>query len=450
MNITFAIVGRPNVGKSTLFNRMVRRRRDLAIVNPEPGVTRDRRVAPAKFFDLEFFLIDTAGFEDEADDTIEHRMQTQSVQAMDDADVLIFVVDARSGITPYDHQYAQLVREQKKPVILVANKTEATSEFYEAMELGLGEAILVSAEHGQGMTDLRDQMYEEERKFFPDEVLDDPDAEKKKPIELAIVGRPNVGKSTLINQLLETERVITGPEAGLTRDAIAIEWDYEGQPVRLIDTAGIRKKQQVIEDLEKKIVQDSLEAIQYAQTVALMIDGRDLFEKQDLKIAELVAKEGRALIILVNKWDLVKEKDKTKKELRYQLEESLHQCKDIPMIFISALKGWDCNEIMPAVLSVYDQWNRRLPTGELNRWLFEVTQMHPPPLNKGRQIRVRYITQVKTRPPRFALWINYPEALPESYLRYLSNRLREDFELKATVIRMLPRKGKNPYEKRKK
>lgn len=445
MSATVAIIGRPNVGKSTLFNRLVGRR--AALVHPTPGVTRDRREGDGVLAGLEFTVIDTAGLEEAGGDTLDARIQSQTHRAMDDADVALLLVDARAGITPLDRHFADWARRSPTPVILVVNKCEGRagqSGIFESFELGLGDPVPISAEHGEGMADLRDALttYVAEDDLGEDETeSDDHDG----PIQLAIVGRPNVGKSTLINRLIGDERVVTGPEPGVTRDSIAIDWNWRDMPIRLFDTAGMRRQARVHETLEHLSVVDTERAIRFAHVVVLMMDGEMVAERQDLTIARRVIEEGRALIIAVNKWDVIDDRRETLTKLEDRLERSLPQARGVPVLRMSALTGEGLNRLMPAVTKVYELWNRRLPTGPLNRWLEDMVTRHPPPMVQGRRLRLRYITQVKARPPTFALFGSRPKSVPESYLRYLVNALREDFDLQAVPIRMLPRGGKNPY-----
>ena len=445
-----AIIGRPNVGKSTLFNRLVGRR--TALVHPTPGVTRDRREGAARLAGLEFTVIDTAGLEEAASDTLDASIQSQTHRAMADADVALLLIDARAGVTPLDRHFVDWARRSQTPVVLVANKCEGRSGqagMLEAYELGLGDPVPVSAEHGEGMADLRDALApfvvedEAAADATDDEDLDEED--QGGPLRLAIVGRPNVGKSTLINRLVGDERVVTGPEPGVTRDAIAVEWQWRDMAVRLFDTAGMRRHARVHETLEHLSVGDTERAIRFAHVVVLMMDGEMVAERQDLTIARRVVEEGRALVIAVNKWDLIDDRRETLSKLEDRLERSLPQARGVPVVRLSALTGAGVERLMPAVARVYGLWNRRLPTGPLNRWLENMIARHPPPVVQGRRLRLRYITQVKARPPTFALFASRPKALPESYIRYLVNALREDFDLEAVPIRLLPRGGRNPY-----
>jgi GTP-binding protein len=445
MSFRVAIVGRPNVGKSTLFNRLAGRK--MAIVDDTPGVTRDRREAEASLGDLDFTVIDTAGLEEAAPKTLENRMRKQTELAVREATVALFLIDARAGVTALDKHFASWLRSTGKPIVLVANKCEGKagqSGLGEAFGLGLGEPIPVSAEHGEGLSDLFDAL----RSHAPtveEKDADAPDEDENKPLQLAIIGRPNVGKSTLINRLLGEERMLTGPEAGITRDAIAIDWQWKGTPIRLIDTAGMRRKANVVEKIEFMSVGETLRAVRFADVVVLVLDGEMMLEKQDLALARMVVEEGRAIVIGVNKWDAVKDKKQAVKKLTDRLEASLAQIRGIPIAVFSASTGQGVDKLMPAVLEAYKLWNTRVSTGELNRWLEPIVADHPPPLNKGRRIKIRYMTQVKARPPTFAIFASQPEAMPESYLRYLVNGLRQRFGLEGVPIRMLMRGPKNPY-----
>jgi GTP-binding protein len=451
MQPTIVIAGRPNVGKSTLFNRLVGRRD--AIVNDQPGVTRDRREGDASLGGLKFRLVDTAGLEDAFDDSLPARMRRQTEVAIADADLVLLVIDARAGVMPLDEHFASWLRTLSVPVVLVANKCEgrlAEPGTYEAYSLGLGDPVPVSAEHGGGMN----LLYEAVTAVLgaeepPAEDSGDGDAEAG-PLSLAIVGRPNVGKSTLVNALIGDERLLTGPEAGVTRDAITVEWDYQGRRIALVDTAGLRRKARIAEKLEQLSVGDALRAVQYAEVVALVLDGEQLLERQDLTIARHVVEEGRALVLVINKWDIVADKRAAMTALNDRLQTSLPQVAGVTVVTVSALTGKNLEALMPAVLAAYEVWNRRVPTAALNNWLADVLDRHPPPLaaNK-RRIRLRYATQAKSRPPTFAIFGNRPEDLPDSYQRYLENSLRERFGLAGTPIRVNLRKGDNPYDKGK-
>ncbi|WP_420549988.1 ribosome biogenesis GTPase Der [Curvivirga sp.] len=470
MSFTVAIVGRPNVGKSTLFNRLVGKK--LAIVDDQPGVTRDRREGDAKLIDLRFRVIDTAGLEEAFDNSLEGRMRRQTEQALGEADVALLLVDARAGLVPLDEHFAGFLRKHSTPVILVANKCEGKAGqpgLMESYGLGLGEPVPFSAEHGEGVSDLYEALLpyaeahgeeytpieaelieaassisltDEEGKDIEEEiVLDDPE----KPIQLAIVGRPNVGKSTLVNRLLGEDRLLTGPEAGITRDSIAIDWEWKGRPIKLIDTAGLRRRGRITDKVEKLSAADTRRAIRFAQVVALVLDADDMLEKQDLTIARQVVEEGRALIIVANKWDAVKDKQEALDKLMDRVQFSMPQVRGIPIVTVSAKEGRNLPKMLKAVFDIYETWNRRVPTSRLNEWLFDMTERHPPPLSKGRRIKLRYMTQAKTRPPTFAAFVSIPEDLPDSYTRYLINGLREDFDLPGVPLRFYTRKGKNPY-----
>ena len=459
---TIALVGRPNVGKSTLFNRLIGRRH--ALVDDTPGVTRDRRKGSGRLADLHFQVVDTAGLEEADPESLAGRMRAQTERAIADADLVLMMVDARSGIMPLDEHFARLLRRRGDKVVLLANKSEgaaARAGLLEAFSLGLGEPVAISAEHNEGMADL----YEAIRARMPEEpaeiknenaVLEDgsppeegvdiwQDRDRPRVVRMAVVGRPNVGKSTLVNAILGEDRLLTGPEAGITRDAIEVEWRYRDRPLKLVDTAGLRRRARVMEKLEKLSVEDTRRAIQFAHVVVLVLDAQMMLEKQDLTIARMVIEEGRALVIAANKWDAVTDREQALRDLRDRFEISLPQVKGAPYITVSALRGRNLDKLFDAVFAVYDVWNTRISTARLNRWLSHKTEAHPPPLARGRRIRLRYMTQIKARPPTFAAFVSLPEELPEAYTRYLVNGLREDFDLPGTPIRFITRKGKNPY-----
>ena len=443
-----AIVGRPNVGKSTLFNRLAGRK--IAIVHDEPGVTRDRKMTKAKLHGLDLEIIDTAGYEYSNEDNIEKRMWLQTKRAIEDADAVLFLFDARAGIQPYDEHFASQVRETGKPVVLLANKCEGKlqeNSIFEAYSLGLGDPIVFSAEHGLGLVDLAEALHTIEEKIPNIEKENDDNEEETSdnPIQLAIVGRPNVGKSTLVNALLGDERMLTGPEAGVTRDAITSEWQFMGRKINLVDTAGLRKQARVENGVERMSAAATKHAAFMAQVVVLVLDADAVLEKQDLTIARQVLDEGRALIIAVNKWDIANRKEALDK-LNYKLMTSLTQAEGIPTVTISALKKENLDKLMRAVLKIYDRWNKRIPTAPLNKWFADILDNNPPPLGKNkRRIKLRYITQAKSRPPAFYIFSSNPEGLPDSYLRYLTNNLRETFDLGGIPIRMTVRKTGNPY-----
>ena len=458
MSFTVAIVGRPNVGKSTLFNRLVGRR--LALVDNLPGVTRDRREGRGQLGDIAFGVIDTAGLEQAAPASLAGRMQEQTRAAIAGADAVLFLIDARAGVTPADRAFADVVRRAGKPTIVVANKSEgraAPAGVLEAYELGLGEPVAISAEHGEGLADL----YAALRSALPDATAlpaaeergDDAHAggtvEPAAPIRIAVVGRPNCGKSTLVNRLLGEERLLTGPEAGITRDAIAVDVTWADRRFRIHDTAGLRRRARIEEKLEKLSVADALNAVRFAEVVVLLMDTQQPFEEQDLRIADLVEREGRALVIAMSKWDLVERRAGAIKKLREETDHWLPQVKGVPVVAVSGLTGEGLDRLMCAVVEAHAVWNRRVGTSALNRWLAEVVASHPPPAVSGRRIRLDYVTQAKSRPPSFVLFASRADAVPDAYRRYLVNSLRESFELPGTPIRLTLREKKNPYAKAK-
>jgi len=521
--LVVAIVGRPNVGKSTLFNRLIGKK--LALVDDQPGVTRDRREADCTYGGLALHVFDTAGLEEEFDDSLEARMRRQTERALEDADVALFVIDARAGVTPMDTHFAQWLRRGKTPVILIANKAEGKAGapgLYEAFSLGLGDPIAISAEHNEGMGDLvsaleplardhgaaaaedqdsgdfkpsksvsrrkSEKLFAQERaariqeaedaqrrstgsgtddldaEFDEDTDLDDQDddidwrdlpdfvdPEPPKALQFCVLGRPNVGKSTLINKLLGEDRLLTGPEAGITRDSISIDisLNKSDTPIRLIDTAGLRRKSKITARLEKMSAEDTLRALRYAHVAILMLDASDLMNKQDLTIARHVVDEGRALVIAINKWDTVTDPQETLSAFKERLEISLPQVKGVPVVTVSAMQGRNLDRLMRAALEVYDLWNQRIPTAKLNQWLARAIEIHAPPAVQGRRIRIRFATQIKTRPPTFALFVSRPDALPESYIRYLVNDFRQVFDIPAVPIRIVMRKRHNPYAPKK-
>lgn len=467
MSFTLAIVGRPNVGKSTLFNRLVGKR--LALVDDQPGVTRDLREGEARLGVMRFTVIDTAGLEEATDESLQGRMRRLTERAVDMSDVCLFMVDARVGITPADMVFAEILRKRADRVILVANKYEgkaAEPGYYEAFSLGLGEPIAMSAEHGEGMGELAsvlEPIAEEfaDRSFEPEtdvDIDDDVDGEHDgpllptgRPMQIAVVGRPNAGKSTLINKIIGEERLLTGPEAGITRDAISVNSEWMGTSMRIFDTAGIRKKAKVQEKLEKLSVSDGLRAVKFSEVVVLLLDVEIPFEQQDLRLADLAEREGRAVVIAVNKWDLESEKQEKLKDLREKLGRLLPQLRGVPMVMVSALTGKGLDRLHTAIMKAYEVWNMRVSTARLNLWLREMLEAHPPPAPGGKRIRLRYMTQVKTRPPSFVVMCSHPELLPASYTRYLVNGLREDFGMPGTPIRLFMRSqsAKNPYKDKK-
>jgi len=443
MTFKLAIVGRPNVGKSTLFNRLAGKR--LALVDDRPGVTRDRREAPASIFDLDFVIVDTAGLEDTTDQSLEARMRRQTAQAVREADAVLFLVDARAGLTPLDEHFADLLRQSSTPVIVAANKCEGNSAqagLLEAFALGFGEPIALSGEHGLGIDELYERL-----KAIAGERPQPPEQEEapEDKIQLAIAGRPNTGKSTLVNRLLGEDRMLTGPEAGITRDSIAVDCTWRGRTLRLVDTAGLRRRARVEDRVERLSVADTLRAINFAQVVILLLDATLGMEKQDLTIARQVVDEGRALVIGLNKWDLIDNRALALKQVEDRLLRSFPQTRGIPVVTLSAETGRGVDRLLDAVFGAYDVWNKRLPTAALNRWLEQVTAQHPPPAPRGRRIRLKYITQARNRPPTFAISCSNAEDLPDSYLRYLENALRTDFDLPGTPIRLHLKRSKNPY-----
>ncbi|MFZ3483424.1 ribosome biogenesis GTPase Der [Sphingomonas sp. 3-13AW] len=444
---TVAIIGRPNVGKSTLFNRLVGKR--LALVDDQPGVTRDRREGDANLLGLEFRIIDTAGFEDEDPHTLPGRMRQQTEAAVVEADVALFMIDARAGVTPLDEEIARWLRAADRPVVVLANKAEGRAGetgVIEAMALGFGDPVPFSAEHAEGMVDLFDALRpfvdrpdaEEE----PEEDPESPDA----PLKLAIVGRPNAGKSTLINRMLGQDRLITGPEAGITRDSIAIEWEWEGRPVRLIDTAGMRKRARVQEKLEKLSVADALRAVDFAEVVVLLLDATRGLEVQDIKIADRVLQEGRALIIALNKWDVAENASSLFNGVKGALDEGLAQAKGVPLLTVSGINGKGIDTLIKVAFETREAWGRRVSTGALNRWFERALEANPPPAPGGKRIKPRYLTQIKSRPPSFVLFGTRVDLLPESYRRYLLNSLRREFDFGAVPVRLTMRAPSNPFD----
>jgi GTP-binding protein len=457
MAFTIAIIGRPNVGKSTLFNRLVGQK--LALVDDEPGVTRDRREGEARLGDLEFTVIDTAGLDEGARGSLTARMQEQTQTAIALADALMFVIDARAGLTPNDRAFADFARRADKPVVLVANKAEGKHGEIGAMEayaLGLGDPIEISAEHGDGFSDLYDALrvlmpepVDEPREFDDDEGIEDEDIAKR-PIRVAIVGRPNAGKSTLINHLLGEERLLTSPDAGTTRDSISVEIKWKDRDFRMFDTAGLRRRSRIEEKLEKLSVADALRAVRFAEVVVLMIDAQNKFEEQDLRIADLIEREGRALVIAVNKWDLVAAKPGQISALRSEADHLLPQVKGVPVVAISGLMGEGIDRLMSAIEAAYAVWNKRVPTAALNRWFEQAVDANPPPAVSGRRLKLNYITQTKARPPSFVLFCSRADAVPQSYLRYLVNSLREVFDLPGSPVRITLREKANPFAHKRK
>src|SRR5215217_7508790 len=468
MTVTVAIVGRPNVGKSTLFNRLVGRK--IALVDDTPGVTRDRREAEGRIADLKFRILDTAGYEDVTDGSLEDRMRQQTELAIKEADVILFMIDARAGVVPLDQRFAQVLRKAGKTVHLVGNKAESSAAeagLVEAFKLGFGEPIALSAEHGLGLSELYsivsaaidkaeaiqaeaaagehlndlDQLPEVDVDITPD-MLEGEGEEAtlrwnpKRYLNVAIVGRPNAGKSTLVNRMVGEERLLVGPEAGITRDSILVPWEWEGRIINLVDTAGIRRRSRVTEKLEKLAVGDSLRSIQYAEVVVLLLDATIPFEKQDLALADLVEREGRAMVIALNKWDLIEDKNAALSELRAECERLLPQLRGVQLVTLSGLTGRNIDKLMEAIFAVERTWNSHVSTARLNRWLSGMVDGHPPPAVSGRRLKLRYMTQAKTRPPSFILFASRPDVLPTSYQRYLINGLREAFDIQGAPIRL--------------
>jgi GTP-binding protein len=442
-----AIVGRPNVGKSTFFNRLVGKK--LALVDDTPGVTRDWREAEARLGDLDFVAIDTAGFEDQSQG-LESRMRRQTEAAIAHADAVLFLIDGREGVTPFDRQFAVWLRRLAKPVILLANKCEGRAGEagrIEAFALGFGEAIPISAEHGEGLGDVHDALGQLGVRAGGGKETET--IEPARPLQLAILGRPNVGKSTLINRLVGEERLLTGPEPGITRDAIAVPWSWRGRAIRLIDTAGLRRKAKVVEKLERLSAADTLRAVRFSEVVVLVVDATRPFEKQDLQLARMVEEEGRALVLAVNKWDLVENRAATLRQLRQAVEGSLTQARGVALVTVSALAGTNLDRLMEAVFATQEAWNKRVSTADLNRWLEVMCAAHPPPISQGFPIRIRYMTQTKARPPTFLMFVTKPADLPRAYVRYLVNGLRQAFDLPGVPIRIEFRKPANPYAGKK-
>ena len=467
MSFTLAIVGRPNVGKSTLFNRLVGKK--LALVDDQPGVTRDLREGEGRIADVRFTVIDSAGLEEATDDSLQGRMRRLTERAVEMADVCLFMIDARAGVLPADEIFADILRKKNANVILAANKGEgkaADASILEAYALGLGEPIRMSAEHGEGMGELLDMLRpiaedraEEAERNAPDVDVEvgeeDEDVARvltrERPLQIAVVGRPNAGKSTLINQIIGEERLLTGPEAGITRDAISVQQDWDGVPMRIFDTAGMRKKAKVQEKLEKLSVSDGLRAVKFAEVVVVLLDVEIPFEQQDLRIADLAEREGRAVVVAVNKWDTEDAKQEKLKQLRQSFERHLPQLKGAPLVTVSAKTGKGLDRLHQAIIRAHEVWNRRATTAGLNRWLNGMLEQHPPPAPQGKRIKMRYMTQVKTRPPAFVVMTSHPDLVPESYKRYLMNGLRVDFDMPGTPIRLFLRDqgDKNPYKDKK-
>ncbi|MBN9594671.1 MAG: ribosome biogenesis GTPase Der [Afipia sp.] len=462
MSFTIAIIGRPNVGKSTLFNRLVGQK--LALVDDQPGVTRDRREGAGKLGDLEFTLIDTAGLDEGPKGSLTARMQEQTEAAIAAADALMFVIDARMGLTPNDRSFADFARRANKPVVLVANKSEGKQGEAGAMEsyaLGLGDPVPISAEHGEGLSDLYDAL----RVLMPEPVEDDEEDDdphsfenvdgedeslSTRPIRVAVLGRPNAGKSTLINRLLGEERLLTSPEAGTTRDSIAVDVTWKGREFRVFDTAGLRRRSRIEDKLEKLSVSDALRAVRFAEVVVLMMDAQNRFEEQDLRLADLIEREGRAIVIAVNKWDLMERAPNQIAKLREDADHWLPQLKGMPVVAVSGMMGEGIDRLMSAIEEAYAVWNRRTSTAQLNRWFEQAVQNNPPPAVSGRRLKLNYITQSKARPPSFVVFCSRADAVPESYLRYLVNSMRSTFDLPGTPMRITLREKENPFAHKRK
>ncbi|MGA9824554.1 MAG: ribosome biogenesis GTPase Der [Methylocystis sp.] len=463
MSFSLAIIGRPNVGKSTLFNRLVGKK--LALVDDRPGVTRDRREGAAKLADLSFTVIDTAGLEEGAEATLEGRMRQQTEAAIEQADAILFMIDARAGVTPDDKYFADLVRRAGKPVVLAANKAEGRAGeagFFEAYTLGLGDPVPLSAEHGEGMIDLFDALrlalpeateapVEEDEATTPRRFDDEDgsDLDITKPLRITVVGRPNAGKSTLINRLLGEERLLVGPEAGITRDSIGIDFEWRDRKMKLFDTAGLRRRARVTDKLEKLAGADALRAVRFSEVVVLLVDSTIPFEKQDLTIADIAASEGRAVVIGLGKWDLIEDRGKTLIRLREEAERLLAQIRGCPVVPVSGATGEGLDDLMRAVIAVHETWNKRISTARLNRWLINTIEQNPPPAVSGRRIKIRYMTQPKSRPPHFVLFGNQLDELPTSYERFLINGLRKTFDFPGVPIRISRKTADNPYEGKK-
>ena len=455
MSFTLAIIGRPNVGKSTLFNRLVGQK--LALVDDQPGVTRDRREGRGRLGDLDFTIIDTAGLDQGPRGSLTARMQEQTETAIADADALMFVFDARAGLTPSDRAFADFARRANKPVVLVANKSEGKHGELGAMEsyaLGLGDPVQISAEHGEGLSDLYDAL----AALMPEPVADDDeeapdfdDAEGEaegrpaRAIRVAVLGRPNAGKSTLINRLLGEERLLTSPEAGTTRDSIAVDVEWKGRPFRVFDTAGLRRRSRIEDKLEKLSVSDALRAVRFAEVVVLVMDAQHMFEEQDLRLADLVEREGRAVVLAVNKWDLMERAPNQIARLREQADHLLPQVRGAPVVAVSGMMGEGIDRLMTAIEQAYATWNRRISTSQINRWFERAVANNPPPAVSGRRLKMNYITQTKARPPSFVLFCSRTDAVPTSYLRYPTNSLRETFDLPGTPLRITLREKANPF-----